>query len=149
MKISDKTVEMILMLGVFFAAVTLCSLRHKDHGQHTENERLNDTHEQFEHHDHGRQDRDLSQQTSHNCHQHDPREHVTEKTEGKRKDLRDFRDQLKQADQKIHRAKERHFEHAACVKELTQIAKSLCAETDHLDHHHRDQSQRRGEVQIH
>ena len=81
--------------------------------------------------------------------QHDACEHVTEKTEGKREDLREFRDQFQQTNKEVHGAKERDLEHALGVEELTQIPKALRAETDHLDHHHRDQSQRHCEVQIH
>ena len=124
------------MLCVLFAAVTLRGLRHKDHGQHTEHKRLNDADEQLEHHDHRGQDGEFTKQTSNDGNQHDTREHVTEKTEGKREYLREFGDQLKQADQKVHRAEERHFEHAAGIEELAQIANSLRAEANHLDHHH-------------
>jgi hypothetical protein len=79
---------------------------------------------------------------------HNPREHISEQTEGKREDLGKFRDQLEQADQKVHRAEERHFEHPACVKELAEVTPPLRPETDHLDHYHRDQCQRSGKIQI-
>ena len=63
---------------LFLVPVTLGGLRHKDHGQHAEHEGLNDTHKQFEHHDHRRQDRDLTQQPCHDGNQHHTREHIPE-----------------------------------------------------------------------
>src|SRR3972149_992854 len=137
-----------LMLCVLFS-VALRGLRHKDHGQHTENERLDHAHEQFEHHDHRGQNRDLAEQSCNDRDQHDPCKHVTEKTEGKREDLGKFRDQFKQADQKIHRAEEWHFEHPASIEELAKITQSLRSQTNELNCDHRDNSQRSSKVQVH
>src|SRR5512143_1743044 len=58
---------------LFLMAVTLGGLRHKDHGEHAEHERLNDANEQFEHHDHGSQDRNLAQQARHDSNQNHAR----------------------------------------------------------------------------
>src|SRR5215207_6988935 len=139
---------MLVSFCMFFA-VTLRGLRHKHHGQHTEHERLNDTDKQLEHHYHCWQNGKLAKQARNDRDQHDPCKHIPEKTEGKREDLRQFRDQLQQADQKVHGAEERHLEHPARVEELTEISRTLRPETDHLDHDHGDQGQRRGEVQVH
>src|SRR5215217_3813775 len=130
-------------------SVALGGLRHKDHGQHTKYKRLDDTYKQFEHHDHRRQNGKLSEQTGHDCDQYDPCKHISKQTEGKREDLGKLRDQLQQSDQKIHRTEEWHLEHSARVEEFTQVASALCSETDDLNHHHRDQRQRSGEIQIH
>src|SRR6266545_1447520 len=99
-------------------SVALRSLCHKDHGQHTKYKRLDDTHEQLEHHDHRGQNGKLTKQASHNRDQHNPCKHISEQTEGKREDLGKLRDQLKQPNQKVHCTVERRFEHPACVKEL-------------------------------
>src|SRR6476646_8831046 len=138
---------MLVSFGRLFA-VTLCGLRHKDHGQHTEYKCLDDTHEQFKHHNHRGQNGNLSKQTGNDRDQYDPCKHISEKTEGKREDFGKLRDQLEQAHKKVHRAEKWHLEHSARVEELAQISSSLRTETDILNCNHGNQCQRGGEVQI-
>ena len=49
-------------MRVFFVAVSLRRHRHEDHGQHAKHERLNQTDEQLEHHDHCSQNADVAKQ---------------------------------------------------------------------------------------
>src|SRR5690349_21225470 len=139
---------MLVSFCMFFA-VTLRSLRHKDHGQHTEHKRLNDADKQFEHHHHCRENGKSSEQSRHDGNQHDPCKHIPEQTEGKREDLGNLRDQLQQANQEIHRTEKRHLEHPASVEKFAQIASALRPETDHLDHHHSDQRECSRKVEVH
>src|SRR3990172_2617887 len=129
-------------------AVAGCGHHHEYHGQNPEHECLDDTYEQLEHEDHGRDNADHAQQRGHHSHEHNPGEHVAKKTEGKRQDLRELGDELEQAHEHVDHAEHRYLEHGAEIEELGQVAGSQGPEADRLNCHDGDQCQRHGEVQI-
>ena len=120
--------------------------RHEHHGEHAEDDRLDQADEEFEHHHHrGQED---GQQRAHHQQQDGTRHDIAEQPEGERDHLHDLRDPFKNTHQEIDRPEKRLGEKRAGVEELGEILAALGAETDHLGHHHRDQRQHEGEVQV-
>src|SRR5512137_1846455 len=113
------------LMSLFVRAVSLCRLRHEGHGEQAEHDRLDRAHEEFKHVKNGWHDGDRSEERTHHEQQHRSCKNISKKTEGKREDFRELRDEFEQANAPVYHTEYGLAEEGLHVPEFCEISHPL------------------------